>query len=175
MFLVSSLSWLCPIHWCQVLSPVWRCSWSSADRRCSNYIWVINKLIAYQDAYHMRGFTVMSSSVEASSSAKKQFFLSFPTQVHWAMKPPNHWFPYADYCGINNVRDSIPEEKKVTSSVILKSITNECLYDPPCIVIASCLRFINNDGILLSLIEASLVLYLNNRMQIDICPEDITS
>ena len=25
----------------------WRCSWSSADRRCSSYIWVINKFIAY--------------------------------------------------------------------------------------------------------------------------------
>ena len=25
----------------------WRCSWSSADRRCSNYIWVINNFIAY--------------------------------------------------------------------------------------------------------------------------------
>ena len=25
----------------------WRCSWSSADRRCSNYIWVINSLIDY--------------------------------------------------------------------------------------------------------------------------------
>ena len=24
-----------------------RCSWSSADRRCSNYIWVINNFIAY--------------------------------------------------------------------------------------------------------------------------------
>ena len=30
-----------------VLSWEWRCSWSSADRRCSNYIWVINNFIAY--------------------------------------------------------------------------------------------------------------------------------
>ena len=41
MFLVSSCSCLCPIHWSQVLSREWRCSWSSADRRCSNYIWMI--------------------------------------------------------------------------------------------------------------------------------------
>ena len=47
MFLVSSCSCLCPIHWSQVLSQEWKCSWSSADRRCSNYIWVINKFIAY--------------------------------------------------------------------------------------------------------------------------------
>ena len=25
----------------------WRCSWSSADRRCTNYIWVINNFIDY--------------------------------------------------------------------------------------------------------------------------------
>ena len=31
----------------QVLSGEWRCSWSSADRRCSNHILVINNLIAY--------------------------------------------------------------------------------------------------------------------------------
>ena len=30
-------SFLCSIHWSQVLSWEWRCSWSSADRRCSNY------------------------------------------------------------------------------------------------------------------------------------------
>ena len=37
----------CPIHWCQVLSREWRCNWSSADRRCSNYIWVIHIFVAY--------------------------------------------------------------------------------------------------------------------------------
>ena len=46
MFLVSSCSCLCPVHWRQVLSREWRCSWNSADRRCSNYIWVINNFIA---------------------------------------------------------------------------------------------------------------------------------
>ena len=47
MFLVSSCSCLRSIHWSHVLSWEWRCSWSSADRRCSNYIWVINNFIAY--------------------------------------------------------------------------------------------------------------------------------
>ena len=37
----------CPIHWNQVLSREWRCSWSSTDRRCANYIFVINKFIAH--------------------------------------------------------------------------------------------------------------------------------
>ena len=47
LFLVSSYSCLCPIHQSHVLSREWRCSWSSADRRCSKYIWMISKFIAY--------------------------------------------------------------------------------------------------------------------------------
>ena len=45
--LVSSCSCFRSIHWSQVLSWEWRCSWSSADRRCSNCIRVINNFIAY--------------------------------------------------------------------------------------------------------------------------------
>ena len=60
MFLVSPYSCLRPIHWSQVLSWEWRCSWSSADRRCSNYIWVINNFIVYKGATYIRGFTVRS-------------------------------------------------------------------------------------------------------------------
>ena len=45
MFLILSCSCLCPIHWSQLLSWEWRCSWSSADRRCSNYIWVSTILL----------------------------------------------------------------------------------------------------------------------------------
>ena len=41
-----------------MLSRGWRCSWSSADRRCFNYIWVINRIIAYYSAAHIRGLTV---------------------------------------------------------------------------------------------------------------------
>ena len=53
MFVILSCSCRCPIHWSQVLSQWWRCSWSSANRRCSNHIWVINNFIAY-----IRGLTV---------------------------------------------------------------------------------------------------------------------
>ena len=60
MFLVSSRSCLRSIHWTQVLSWEWRCSWSSANRRCSNYIWVINNIIAYKGATYIRGFTVIT-------------------------------------------------------------------------------------------------------------------
>ena len=58
MILVSSCSCLCPIHWSHVSSWEWRCSWSSADRRCSNYIWVIKIFIAFSSASYIRGFTV---------------------------------------------------------------------------------------------------------------------
>ena len=37
----------------------WRCSWSSADRRCSNYIWVINNIIAYKGAPYIRDLAVV--------------------------------------------------------------------------------------------------------------------
>ena len=47
MFLIYSYICHCAIHWRHVLTWEWRCSWSSADRWCSNYIWVINNSIAY--------------------------------------------------------------------------------------------------------------------------------
>ena len=59
MILVSSCICLCPIYWSRVLSREWRCSWSSADRRCSNYIWVINNLIAYKGAAYIRDLVVV--------------------------------------------------------------------------------------------------------------------
>ena len=45
---------------CNILKPSgeWRCSWSSADRRCSNYIWLINSLIAYNGASYIRDLMV---------------------------------------------------------------------------------------------------------------------
>ena len=58
MFLVSSYGCLCPIYWSHVLTGEWRCSWCSADRWCSNYIWVINNLIDNQSAPYIRDLTV---------------------------------------------------------------------------------------------------------------------
>ena len=59
MFLFSSCSCICATYWSQMLRWQWRCSWSSADRRCSNYIWVINNFIAHQGATYIRGLTVI--------------------------------------------------------------------------------------------------------------------
>ena len=61
MILLSSCSCLCPIHWSQVLSREWRCSWSSANRRCSNYIWVIKNFIAHKGVTYIRGLTVRTN------------------------------------------------------------------------------------------------------------------
>ena len=61
MLLESACSCLCAIYWSQVLSGEWRCSWGSADRWCSNYIWAINNLIAYKGATYIRDLTVYAS------------------------------------------------------------------------------------------------------------------
>ena len=50
------------IYWSHVLSWEWRCSWSSADRRCSNYFWVINNLIAHKGATYIRDLTVFGNN-----------------------------------------------------------------------------------------------------------------
>ena len=60
MIFVSSCRSLCSSHWSQLLSREWRCSWSSADRRCSNYIWVINNVIACKGATYIRDFMVIA-------------------------------------------------------------------------------------------------------------------
>ena len=58
MFLDSVCSCLRTIYRNQVFSGEWRCSWSSADRRCSNYIWWINNFIAYPSEAYIRDMTV---------------------------------------------------------------------------------------------------------------------
>ena len=58
MFYISSCCCLCAIFWRQLFSREWRCSWSSVDRRCSNYIWVINNFITSGVPY-IRDFMVV--------------------------------------------------------------------------------------------------------------------
>ena len=81
MFLVSSCSCICPIYWSYVLSWEWRCSWSSGDRRCSNYIWVINDLFAYKGASHIRDFIFMYFQVTGNHVTTVRYAnLCFPEQ-----------------------------------------------------------------------------------------------
>ena len=55
-------NYLRKIYWSQVFSGEWRCSWSSADRRCSNYIWVIKNFIAYSSTAYTRDLTVFGNT-----------------------------------------------------------------------------------------------------------------
>ena len=55
IFPVSSCNCICPIDLSQVLSRQWRCSWSRVERRCCNYILVINNYITYCGAAYIRG------------------------------------------------------------------------------------------------------------------------
>ena len=92
MLLVSSCSCLYPIRWSQVLSWEWRWSWSSADRRCSNYIWVINNLIANQSVSYIRDLTAYFSLLtpflmfKISRNTKLERYLIFQSGIdfeHW--------------------------------------------------------------------------------------------
>ena len=84
---------LCAIYWSQMLSREWRCSWSSTDRQCSNYIWVVNKFITYQGVSYIRDLTVtrMTNTKLINSlyteSFKKKNVLAFSTILeHWSGK-----------------------------------------------------------------------------------------
>ena len=75
MFLVLSCRCLCPIHWSQVLSRELRSSWSCADRRCSNYIWVINNFFAYKGATYIADVLISNEIHYVNWS--KVFFLQW--------------------------------------------------------------------------------------------------
>ena len=69
MFLVSSCSGLCAIYWSQLLSGESRCSWSSANRRCTNYIRVINNFIAYKGVTYIKYLMVGCHDVVTLSNS----------------------------------------------------------------------------------------------------------
>ena len=78
MFIVLFCSCLCPIHWSQVLSREWRCSWSSADRQCSNYIWVINNFILLPaKVSYITGLTVYCNMRKSIPSLVANIFKTF--------------------------------------------------------------------------------------------------
>ena len=84
MFLVSLCFYLCLIHWRHVLSREWRCSWSSADRLCSNYIWVINNLIAYKGATYIidfKGNSRVNCSLQTYFSIISAYFIMFSEKL----------------------------------------------------------------------------------------------
>ena len=80
MILVSTCRWLCPI---QVLSREWSCSWCSAYRWCSNYICMINNLIAYYGATYIRGFTVGTIMVHWLNEGHTEITMKSAAYFQW--------------------------------------------------------------------------------------------
>ena len=94
MFLVLSCSCLCPSHWSQVLIREWRCCWSNADRRCSKYIWVINKFSAYLGASYIRCLAVHQMFHYYNDCIVFQIIIDNNTCVFWdffANKMHGNW------------------------------------------------------------------------------------
>ena len=82
MFLISSCSCLCPVHCSQVLSREWRCSWSSAYRRCSTTSEWSTNLSATKVAY-IRGFTVYPHLTKISELLSiKNHNITYTRSIH---------------------------------------------------------------------------------------------
>ena len=93
-----------------MLSQGWRCSWNSADRRCSNYIWVINTFIPHKGAAYIRYLMVFIICSHPVFPSRNNRFTRSPTKrfmcqkiylCHWVLSdyaydivPPHiltHW------------------------------------------------------------------------------------
>ena len=83
-----------------MLSREWRCICSSTDRRCSNYIWVINNFIAYWGAAYIRGLTLN----DAITMTLYESQITRDTTVCWTCVHANtgvntkapHFWPFAN-------------------------------------------------------------------------------
>ena len=142
MFLVPYCSCLCPIHWNPVLSWEWRRSWSSTDRLCSNYIWVINKFIAYQPAPYIRGLTVCLFCIKSirldgpeDRHLRNSSFGGHVTAVTWPRsrftgypwpRPPGVWLG-GPGCKPGHSRRSLRSSPHLTASGLIPVMINKKL------------------------------------------------
>ena len=69
------------------LNREWRCSLSSADRGCSNYIGVINDYIPYKGAPYIRGLTVLSPARVVGWGHRNDLFHS---SIRLSIRPSFH-------------------------------------------------------------------------------------
>ena len=106
--LVSFCSCLCAIYWSQVFSREWRCSWSSADRRCSNCSWLVNISIAYKGALYIRDLTVVILSSQNCTQIRK---INRPCPNSKRFWMNQHVFQSSKYPGISNL--SLSTESKL--------------------------------------------------------------
>ena len=82
MFPVLSCSCICTIHWSQVLNREWRCDLGSDYRRCSNYICVINRFVAYWGADYIIYLIVKNLNLEKSSAPSKSIQAIMCLEIH---------------------------------------------------------------------------------------------
>ena len=68
-----------------MLSREWRCSWSSADRGCSNYFWVNSNFIAYWSASYIRDLTAYAGCVSLVL-----FMQPYPMTSRWLYIVASH-------------------------------------------------------------------------------------
>ena len=66
-----------------MLSGEWRCSWSSTDRWCSNYIWLINNIIAYKSVTYIRCLTVHTIRSNMTQVYRKQNDRTITHVINW--------------------------------------------------------------------------------------------
>ena len=113
MFLVLSCSWLFTIYWSQVLSREWGCSWSSADRRCPNYIWVINNWIVYQGTPYIRDLMVFLFDLDRAFSPPGSPYWDYTILVPYPQS--SHCNTYEDWAPVDRL-DSMTGNWECSSS-----------------------------------------------------------
>ena len=133
MFLDSACS--CPhtVYWSQVFSGEWRCRWSSADRRCSNYIWVINDFITYSSAPYIRDLMVIQLQIYFALTL---FVMMKETQNFSHSMTAKLYGIYMrfEFCAKNLVRwaiHGISDDAKYPHCIFCE----ECLEFPSCVLI----------------------------------------
>ena len=149
MLLVSSSSCLYPICWSQVLSWEWRCSWSSAERRCSKYIWVINNLIANLSASYIIletwRYTTWNINFEIYFVPNSVHIYGDPTNSYYALKHKRtHTYIYiyihaGPECWLHGILNNDDTKRYTTFREISGLLKSLCLASPiisACIVLA---------------------------------------
>ena len=82
-----------------------RCSWSSADRRCSNHIWVVNNFIAFSGAPYIRGLTVCRGCASEMTNVDKYISLIFKPHFNKVFTTRDDTLRFrTQYSNITNIR-----------------------------------------------------------------------
>ena len=124
MLLESACSCHFAIYWSQVLIGKWRCIWSNADRRCSNYIWSINNLVAYKGGSYIRDLTVHLDQSIIRLPTPAAFLYSIASPIATMLEPWNSLRTMTDYMGSNyHIKASAQ-----TVDVALSSACRFCVF-----------------------------------------------